>query len=140
MASEAQPDNGDPAKDDDEFVFDREAYMESEFVDLAYDPPPEGAAEIASRRARVYTLMGFCTHAYEFFQLAGFLHEYSHQAGNDDDNAAEGVMIAAFRLAWLLRTEVPEGDNWDDAWWFDLVNEIEDDDLRVSLAEWAGRH
>jgi hypothetical protein len=137
MASEAQPDNGDPAKDDDEFVFDREAYMESEFVDLEYSPFPEGAHEIEIRRARVYTLLGFCTNAYEFFQVAGFLHEFTQ---NLPDSAAEGVMIAAFRLAWLLRTEVPEGDNWDDAWWFDLVNEIEDDDLRVSLAEWAGRH
>lgn len=140
MASEAQPDKGDPAKDDDEIAFDREAYMDGEFVDLAYAPPSASAAQLASRRARVFTLMGFCTNAYDFYQLAGFLRESSSQVGNDDDNAAEGVMIAALRLAWLLRTEVPEGDHWDDASWFDSVNEIEDDDLRIALTEWAGRH
>lgn len=110
-----------------------ESDLAAEFANLTYDPPCANVVDWELRRWRVLRLMGACTSAYEFYQLAGFLR-------GDEDETSQGILVALLRLAWLLRREIPQGDAWEDTWWCDSLIDVRSDSRRKELEAWAQAH
>lgn len=107
--------------------------LESLFIDLSYEPRTTDSTVLARRRRTIGELIGTVTSAYEFYQLAGFLR-------GDPSLQAQEMMVAALRLSWLLRGQVSPGDEWDDDWWFESLDNVLELTQREELRLWAGSH
>jgi hypothetical protein len=107
-----------------------DAIIESTFLDLDHEPFTTHPNALRRRLSEVCAVWSSAKHPFEYLKLAHFLQF-------DSSVTAQELYDAALRTAWRLRT--PETDPWDDAWWFEAVDEIADTARAESLREFARR-
>lgn len=104
------------------------AIVESVFVELEYGEPPADAAAFAQRLQDICTVWPSVSTPHEYLKLA-------HYLADDSSVAAQELHDAALRTAWRVRTAA--SDPWEDAWWFEAVDDIADRSRAQSLRRWV---